>query len=178
MLLLPHLRILLRLLDLLPHAQLAELLPQSLQQLLLPLILLGQPGLLLFVLLHLDLDIFVHPFKVVQLAESLLALHQLLTHLPLLLHHVAVLGLEPPYVLLALRLLPVHLQQLPLEAAVVRLVVHELFLELQDEGVLLRRLTQDLLEEVLHGLEEGRPLVGVQVGLILLGLHKVVDGVC
>ena len=133
---------------------------------------------LLLFLLHLDLDIFVHPFKVVQLAESLLALHQLLTHLPLLLHHVAVLGLEPPYVLLALRLLPVHLEKLLLEAAVVGLVVHQLLLQLQNEGVLLRCLTQDLLEEVLHRLEEGRPLIGVQVGLILLGLHKVVDGVC
>jgi hypothetical protein len=140
---------------LLPHAQLAELLPQILYELFLPLILLGQPGLLRFVLLHLYLDIFVHPFKVVELAESLLILHQLLSHLPLLLHHASVLSLEPPYVLIALGLLPIELLNLDLEAAVVGLVVHEFFLKLQDECVLLRCFPQDLLQEVLHSLEEG-----------------------
>ena len=75
LLLLVELRVLLRFLDLLPHAQLAELLPQILYELFLPLILLGQPGLLRFVLLHLYLNVFVHPFKVVELAESFLILH-------------------------------------------------------------------------------------------------------
>ena len=145
LLLLVELRVLLRFLDLLPHAQLAELLPQILYQLFLPLIILGQPGLLRFVLLHLYLDIFVHPFKVVELAESLLILHQLLSHLPLLLHHASVLALEPPDFLIALGLLPIELLNLDLEAPVVGLVVHEFFLKLQDEGVLLRCFHQDLL---------------------------------
>jgi hypothetical protein len=161
LLLLVELRVLLRFLDLLPHAQLAELLPQILYELFLPLILLGQPGLLRFVLLHLYLDIFVHPFKVVELAESLFILHQLLSHLPLLLNHATVFAFEPPYVLLALGLLPIELLKLDLEAAVVGLVVHEFFLKLQDEGVLLCCLPQDLLQKVLHCLEEGRPLIGV-----------------
>ena len=61
LLLLEELRVLLRFLDLLPHAQLAELLPQILNQLLLPQILPRQPGLLRLVLLHLYLDVLVHP---------------------------------------------------------------------------------------------------------------------
>jgi hypothetical protein len=130
LLLLVDLRILLSFLDMLLHAQLAELLPQILYKLFLPLILLSQPGLFRFVLFHLYLDIFVHSFKVVELAESLLILHQLLAHLSLLPHHATVLTLEPSDVLFTLYFFPIELLQLDLEAPVIGLVVHELFLKL------------------------------------------------